>query len=364
MKTARLIFEDGKVFFGKVFANGKDCNGELVFNTAMSGYQEVLTDPSYCGQIVMMTYPLIGNYGINEEDIESDKLHLKAFVVREYLDFPSNWRSTKSLKEYLEEHNILGIEGLDTRAITRYVREKGSQKVMVTASSKPLDELLSELATFPGMLGQNLAKEVTCSKPYKWNSDNKEKKYKVAVIDCGVKYNILRQLNDNGCECHVFPITITAKEILEQKYDGVFVSNGPGDPEPVVSAIKAVKELLGKIPIFGICLGNQILGLALGGKSYKLKFGHHGANHPVKNLKTGKVEITSQNHGFNLDMKSLNKEEIEITHINLNDNTVEGFKHKTLPAFSVQYHPEAAPGPHDSQYLFKEFIKLMKGWER
>ncbi|MFC1771419.1 glutamine-hydrolyzing carbamoyl-phosphate synthase small subunit [Candidatus Margulisiibacteriota bacterium] len=360
MNKAKLIFEDGTVFNGKVFAKGEDCAGEVVFNTSMTGYQEILTDPSYCGQMVLMTYPLIGNYGVNNEDIESRKIFLKAFLVREYLDFPSNWRSTKSLKSYLEENNILGVEDLDTRAITRYIREKGAQKAMLTTSDKPDDQLLKELAAFPGIVGQNLVQQVTCDKPYIWEEGKVKSEYKVAVIDCGVKYNILRLLTSAGCKCFVFPASVKAVEILADNFDGVFISNGPGDPEPVKEVITTIQNLLGKIPMFGICLGNQLLGLALGGKTYKLKFGHHSANHPVKHLKTGQVEITSQNHGFCLDMDSLNKKETEITHLNLNDNTVEGFKHKNLPAFAVQYHPEASPGPHDSHYLFEEFIKLIK----
>ncbi|MFC1752095.1 glutamine-hydrolyzing carbamoyl-phosphate synthase small subunit [Thermoproteota archaeon] len=375
MNKARLIFENGTVFEGAVFASRNDRYGEVVFNTAMCGYQEVLTDPSYSGQMVVMTYPLIGNYGINSEDVESKSLYLSALLVREYMDFPSNWRSKKSLKTYLEEYNVLGMEGLDTRALTRFIRDKGAQKALVTTSDEPLHSLVQKVKASPAMKGQNLAEKVSSIKSYSWkekpytaqaeksesSSMKNESKlaFKVAVIDCGVKYNILRELTAAGCECEVVPAGISAETILENKFSGVFISNGPGDPEPVYTVIRTIQELIGKIPIFGICLGHQLIGLALGARSYKLKFGHHGVNHPVKNLKTGHVEITSQNHGFCIDMSSLNKDDIEITHVNLNDNTVEGFRHKQYPVFCVQYHPEAGPGPHDSRYLFHEFTVMM-----
>jgi carbamoyl-phosphate synthase small subunit len=360
MKTAQLYFEDGTKFIGQVFAQGQDCSGEVIFNTAMSGYQEVLTDPSYFGQMVLMTYPLIGNYGINDEDVESRKIFLKALLVKEYIDFPSNWRSQKSLKQYLEEHNTLGIEGFDTRAITRYLRSKGSQKAILDTTNSSETELIKKLNNVPSIAGKDSVKEVTCSSSYVFTEGYEVKnKYKIAVIDCGIKYNILRHLIKLGCECTVFPASVKASEILNSNFDGVFLSNGPGDPEPVTYVVKTIEQLLGKLPIFGICLGNQLLGLALGGKTYKLKFGHHGINHPVKQLKTGHIEITSQNHNFCLDIDSLDKNDIEVTHINLNDNTVEGFRHKKLSAFAVQYHPEAAPGPHDSSYLFKDFISLI-----
>ncbi|MFC1617195.1 glutamine-hydrolyzing carbamoyl-phosphate synthase small subunit [Candidatus Margulisiibacteriota bacterium] len=359
---AKLIFEKGRVFEGKLFAGAAERIGEVIFNTAMSGYQEVLTDPSYHGQMVLMTYPLIGSYGINEDDIESRKLFLKALLVKEYIDFPSNWRSIKSLKAYLEENNIIGAEGFDTRAITKYIRTAGAQKALLTSTDDPIAKQLEKIKAAPGLLGANLVKNVTIDKKYTWHAESKAK-YKVAVIDCGVKYNILRMLSKHNCECTVYPAGVSAEEILGKGYDGIFLSNGPGDPEPVKNVVKTVRECLGKLPIFGICLGHQILGLALGGKTYKLKFGHHGVNHPVKNLQTGHVEITSQNHGFCVDIDSLNKNEIEVTHINLNDQTVEGIRHKKYPAFSVQYHPEAAPGPHDSAYLFQDFIKMMKGFK-
>jgi len=362
LTKVRLIFEDGTIFQGTVFASADDCLGEVVFNTAMSGYQEVLTDPSYSDQMVMMTYPLIGNYGVNQDDIESRKLFLKALLVREYCDMYSNWRAHKSLKEYLEENGILGVENLDTRAITRYIRQKGAQKAMLTTTNDSVEAVVQQLKAYPSIEGKNLAKEVSVSKSFIW-AKIPDPKFKVAVIDCGVKYNILRCLTEQGCECHVFPLSVSADDILSGGFDGVFLSNGPGDPEPVSDVVQTIKRLLGKIPIFGICLGHQLLGLALGGHSFKLKFGHHGANHPVKNLDTGHVEITSQNHGFCLDMDSLNDQDVEITHINLNDDTVEGIRHKTFPAFSVQYHPEAAPGPHDSHYLFGTFIELMTAFK-
>ncbi|NBV83541.1 carbamoyl-phosphate synthase small subunit [bacterium] len=357
---ARLIFEDGTVFHGRAFAGSGERFGEVVFNTAMSGYQEVLTDPSYCGQMVLMTYPMIGSYGINTEDVESRGLFLEALLVREYIDFPSNWRSKQSLKSYLEQNGVLGVEGLDTRAITRYLRDHGAQRTLLTTSNESLEIALRRIKSSPTMQGLNLADKVSASGSYQWPMAGQAPEFRVAVIDTGVKYNILRLLASHGCDCTVFPSTIDANEILAQDFDGVFLSNGPGDPEPVTSAITAIKTLLGKVPIFGICLGHQLLWLALGGKTYKLKFGHHGANHPVKNLATGHVEITSQNHGFCVDAESLSADDIEVTHVNLNDHTVEGFKHRKFPAFSVQYHPESAPGPHDSKYLFKEFVEMMR----
>jgi len=359
MKPAQLLFEDGTSFLGTVFSEGKPCVSEVVFNTAMSGYQEVITDPSYAGQMVLMTYPLIGSYGINKDDIESRGLFLDALLVKEYIDFPSNFRSEKSLKTYLQENNVWGIEGLDTRAITRYIREKGAQKALLTTDLSNMETLLKQLQEAPGMVGKNLADTVTCEAPYVWQTLEKPL-FKVAVIDCGVKYNILRWLSQRGCECHVFPSYVKPESLLDAQFNGIFVSNGPGDPEVVTQTIETMKVVLGKKPLFGICLGHQLMGLALGGKTYKLPFGHHGANHPVKNLLTGHVEITSQNHGFCIDMNSLNANEVEVTHLNLNDNTVEGIRHVGLKAFSVQYHPEAGPGPHDSLYLFDDFIALMK----
>ncbi len=358
-RDTHLIFKDGKIFRGKTFTSGEDRIAEVVFNTAMCGYQEVLTDPSYYGQMVVMTYPLIGNYGINSEDVESKKIYLDAIIVKEYTTHPSNWRSTKTLKQYLEENNILGVEGFDTRAITRYLREKGAMKAFLTTSKESLKVLLDKLKQSDDIVGKNLVDDVTCPAPFSWQ-EKQFGDYKVAVIDCGIKYNMLRIFENKKCDFTVFPANVKPETILAGGFDGVFLSNGPGDPEPVTGVIDTVKQLLGKIPIFGICLGHQILGLALGAKIVKLRFGHHGVNHPIMNLATQRVEITSQNHNYAIDPHSINKNEIEITHINLNDQTIAGIRHKKYPAFSVQYHPEASPGPHDSRYLFEYFIKMME----
>lgn len=354
---AILALEDGTVFEGSSFgATGERC-GEVVFNTSMAGYQEILTDPSYKGQIVTMTYPLIGNYGINSEDVESRKPFVEAFVVRECSGLASSWRCEKSLDDYLKENNIIGIEGIDTRALTRHIRLQGAMKAIISTEDSDDKSLTKKAKASPSLIGRDLVKEVTSDKPQDWN---KQGKYKVVVIDCGVKFNILRQLANRECCVLVVPSTTKAEQILKTKPDGVLLSNGPGDPAGVPYVVETVKELIGKIPIFGICFGHQMLGLAFGAKTYKLKFGHHGGNHPVKDLKTGKIHITVQNHGFCVDIDSLNKEDVEITHINLNDQTLEGIKHKKLPIFSVQFHPEAAPGPHDARYLFAEFIEMME----
>jgi carbamoyl-phosphate synthase small subunit len=325
----------------------------------MTGYQEILTDPSYKGQIVVMTYPLIGNYGINKEDAESRGIFLEGFVVKEYSSVASSWRSQKSLGDFLLENNILGIEGIDTRKLALHIRNAGAMKAIL--STQDLDErsLVKKAIKSPGLIGVDLVKEVTSNRKYVWDKA-KENKYKVVVIDCGVKYNILAKLLENKCQVTVVPAKTPADEIFKMKPDGILLSNGPGDPAAVKYVIETTRRLIGKVPIFGICLGHQMLGLALGGATYKLKFGHHGANHPVKDLKTGKVSITVQNHGFCVDIDSLNTKDIEITHINLNDNTLEGMRHKKLPIFSVQFHPEASAGPHDAGYLFGEFIKMMK----
>ncbi|MCX5710591.1 MAG: glutamine-hydrolyzing carbamoyl-phosphate synthase small subunit, partial [Candidatus Omnitrophica bacterium] len=333
--------------------------GEVVFNTSMAGYQEILTDPSYKGQIICMTYPLIGNYGVNSEDVESYKPFAEGFVVKEYSKMDSNWRSEESFGEYLKKNNILGIEGIDTRALTLHIRKAGAMKAVI--STKDLDEksLIKKAKASKGLVGIDLVREVTCKKPYEWE---KKGKYKVVVLDCGIKYNTLRILAKNNCKVQVVPAKTKTKEILDLKPDGILLSNGPGDPAAVPYVVDTVRGLIGKLPIFGICLGQQMLGQALGGKTFKLKFRHHGGNHPVKDLKTGKVAITVQNHGFCVDMKTLNKKELEITHMNLNDKTLEGIRHKKYPLFSVQFHPESSPGPHDSEYLFKEFIKMMEKW--
>ncbi len=359
MKKAMILLEDGTVFAGRSLAETGSAAGEFVFNTALTGYQEVLTDPSYAGQIVVMTYPLIGNTGVNDDDVESKKVHVSAFVVKEFCRTHSNFRSTQSLIEYLNKNKILAIEGVDTRALTRHLRVFGAMKGLITTDDASKKSLALKLKQTPGMVGCDLVKGVTTPKKYIWKS-NKKPLFRVAAIDCGIKFNILRILASLGCETHVFPATATAKEIQSMKPDGLFLSNGPGDPAVVTYVIKTVQGFIGVVPIFGICLGHQILGLALGGKTFKLKFGHHGANHPVKDLLTNKIGITSQNHGFCVDIDSLNKSDVEITHVNLNDNTLEGLRHRKHPLYAVQYHPEAAPGPHDAQYLFKQFIDLME----
>jgi carbamoyl-phosphate synthase small subunit len=354
---AVLALEDGKIFRGVSFGAPVTRSGEVVFTPSMTGYQEILTDPSYKGQMVCMTYPLIGNYGINEEDKESRGIFLEGFIVKELSNITSNWRSKKSLGEYLVENKIPGIQGVDTRALTRHLRLKGAMKAVLTTEDLTEAELVRKAKESPSLVGKDLVKEVTCGKPFWWTEKGS---FKVIVLDCGVKFNILRKLEEYGCSVFVVPSYTTAEEILSQKPDGVLLSNGPGDPEPVTNVINTVKGLIGKVPLFGICLGQQMLGLALGGKTFKLKFGHHGANHPVKDLRTGSVAITVQNHGFCVDMKSLPEQDLEITHINLNDNTLEGVKHKKYPLFSVQFHPEASAGPHDAGYLFGNFVDMMK----
>lgn len=353
---AILALEDGTVFEGKSFAAVGERTGEVVFNTSMTGYQEILTDPSYKGQMVTMTYPLIGNYGVNEADSESSQSHLEGFIVKECSKSFSNWRAEKSLPDFLKEHKIIGIEGIDTRALTRHIRLTGAMKGIISTQDMDKRRLVEKAKSSAGLLGEDLVKEVTCNKPYQWE---KEGRYKVVVLDFGVKYNILRQLAAVGCQVIVVPAKTEAEEILKIGPDGVLLSNGPGDPAGVPYAAETVKKLIGKIPIFGICLGHQILGLALEGKTYKLKFGHHGGNHPVNDLKTGKVAITVQNHGFCVDIDSLGGKEIELTHINLYDYTLEGMRHTRLPIFSVQFHPEASPGPHDANGLFKKFVEMM-----
>ena len=360
---ALIALEDGMVFEGRSFGAPGERTGEVVFNTSMTGYLEILTDPSYKGQIVTMTYPLIGNYGINVEDFESRGPFVEGFIVKENSRIFSNWRAQKSLSEFLKEYGILGIEGIDTRALTRHIRLQGAMKAVISTEDLDKKSLVDKAKKSLGLIGRDLLKEVSCEKTYEWNEQrttNNEQRFLVVVLDCGVKYSILRMLNQAGCKVKIVPAKTKASEILKLKPDGVFLSNGPGDPEGAPYVADEVKKLIGKLPIFGICLGHQMLGLALGGKTYKLKFGHHGGNHPVKDLITGKVAITVQNHGFCVDIDSLNKEDIEITHINLNDNTLEGMRHKELPVFSVQYHPEASPGPHDAGYLFKDFVEMMR----
>ncbi len=358
---ARIALEDGTVFTGTAFAGQGEVEGELVFNTSMTGYQEILTDPSYKGQIVTLCYPLIGNYGVNEEDIESYRPHASALVVGECSRIPSNFRSTKSLPEYLNENGILGVDGIDTRAVTRHIRSKGAMKCILSTSEDSDDALVERAKNSQGLVGRDLASEVSIDAPMIWQPEHQKKTLRrVATIDCGTKYNQLRILQDLGCEVHVFPNNSTAADILAVKPDGLFLSNGPGDPEGVKHTVENIRELIfGGIPTFGICFGHQLTALALGAKTFKLKFGHRGGNQPVQNLATGAVEITSQNHGFCVDKDSLDPALAETSHINLNDGTSEGLRHKSLPLFTVQYHPEAAPGPHDSMYLFHDFMKSM-----
>ena len=350
-----LLLADGRIFEGKSFGYQGETTGEVCFNTGMTGYQEILTDPSYCKQIVTMTSPHIGNYGINEEDIESENIQVAGFVIKEETMTPSNWRSTQSLGEYLKKNKIVGIKEIDTRSLTRHIRDKGAMNGIISSNDLDIQSLDKKLKKFPDMNGLDLAKDVTTQKKYKWPGKGQ---YKVAVIDFGIKKNILRLLSNAGCELTVFPASIKAEDILSFEPDGVFLSNGPGDPLAVTYGIETVKKLLGKVPLFGICLGHQILALALGASTFKLKFGHRGINHPVRNNEKNTVEITSQNHGFAVDLDSLPPNVIS-THINLNDNTSGGIRCTDIPAFSVQYHPESSPGPHDSRYLFNQFIEMM-----
>lgn len=373
IQRAILALEDGTLFEGRSFGFPGEKTGELVFNTSMTGYQEILTDPSYKGQLVMMTYPLIGNYGVNEADTESRDPKVEGFIIKENSSLLSNWRADRSLSDYLQAHRIPGVEGIDTRALTRHIREKGAMKAILSTEDFRHARLVEKAKASPGMVGRDLVQEVTCEKPYRWLETNdpqflnrrpsdsrRHPRFKVAVMDYGVKFNILRSLREWGCDIMVFPASFSADSILSYQPDGILLSNGPGDPEGVPYAIEAIRGLIGRKPIFGICLGHQLLGLALGGKTFKLKFGHRGANQPVKDLKTGKVSITSQNHGFAVDPGSLDPEEVELTQVNLNDRTLEGMRHRKLPIFSVQYHPEASPGPQDTQALFGEFIKMIE----
>ncbi len=371
---AKLALEDGTVFTGEAFGAETEVTGEVVFNTSITGYQEILTDPSYAGQIVTMTYPLIGNYGINAEDLESVRPQVAGFVVKEYFDFYSNFRATGSLGDWLAHHKIMGIQGIDTRMLTKIIRTTGAMRGIISSIDLDDESLVSKARKSPAMTGLDLATTVTTPKPYAWEEIDRTpfalppsiktrvngKRWNVVVYDFGVKHNILRRLTTYGCKLTVVPSTFSAEQILQMNPDGVFLSNGPGDPAAVRYVIQNIKKLIGKKPIFGICLGHQLLALALGGKTFKLKFGHRGANHPVKNLLNSEIDITSQNHGFAVDPKSLDPSTIEITHVNLNDGTNEGFRHRELPIFCVQYHPEASPGPHDSDYLFARFVEMME----
>ncbi len=371
--NAIIALEDGTIFKGQSFTGKGEAIGEIVFNTSMSGYQEVLTDPSYTGQIVTMTYPLIGNYGVAPEDMESAAIHPMAFLVKEYSPTFSNFRATRSLADFLVEYGILGVEGFDTRALVKHIRQAGAMRGIVSTEDLEPESLVARARNWSGLIGQDMVKRVTCDEPYGWannvpiagtNFSTTQKdantRFKVVAFDFGIKFNQLRILTDLGCQVQVVPATTSAKKVLSMNPNGVFLSNGPGDPAGVEGVVQTLRDLLEELPVFGICLGHQMLGLAYGGTTYKLKFGHRGGNQPVKDLITGKVEITSQNHGFCVDPDSLNPDEVEITHINLNDGSLEGMRHKKYRAFSVQYHPEHAPGPHDSMYLFNRFLEMMQ----
>jgi carbamoyl-phosphate synthase small subunit len=393
---ATLALEDGRVFKGRAAGARTRRGGEVVFNTSLTGYQEVFTDPSYAGQIVCLTYSHIGNVGTNLEDEESSKPFIEALIVREFSPLASNWRSTESAQKYLEEHGVPVIWDIDTRALVRHLRSVGALRGVVSTDETPVEQLIAEARALPSMAGQELASRVSATKSYEWTCGSIElamplaaaaaagaegkaavsgsaaarvrsngdaaaqQRHRVVAYDFGIKQNILRLLVDHNCDVAVVPAKTSAEDVLALNPNGVFISNGPGDPEPCTYAVENIRKLLGRVPIFGICLGHQLCGLALGGRTFKLKFGHHGSNHPVMNLLTKKVEITAQNHGFCVDPDSLPSSDVEITHLNLNDHTNEGLRHRSLPLFSVQYHPEASPGPHDARYLFDDFVALME----
>ena len=372
---AVLALEDGRIFNGRSAGARTRRGGEVVFNTSLTGYQEVFSDPSYSGQVVCLTYPHIGNVGTNLDDQEAQRPFIEGLVVREFASLASNWRSTETAQQYLERYGIPAIWDLDTRALVRHIRKVGAMRGIVSTDGTPAEQLVREALALPTMSGLELASRVSCKTPYEWesgslagfassdapgaSSSGRPEPYRVVAYDFGIKQNILRLLVDLNCDVRIVPARTPAEEVMDLKPDGVFLSNGPGDPEPITYGVENIRKLLGRVPIFGICLGHQLCGLALGGRTYKLKFGHHGSNHPVKNMHTGHVEITAQNHGFAVDPDSLPESDVEITHVNLNDYTNEGMRHRSLPLFSVQYHPEASPGPHDSHYLFRRFTEMM-----
>jgi carbamoyl-phosphate synthase small subunit len=373
---AILALEDGRIFRGKGYGARAECYGEVVFNTSLTGYQEIFTDPSYAGQIVVLTNPQIGNYGTNPEDNEAVRPFIEGLVVREFSPISSNWRSQQAADEYLERFNIPVIADLDSRALVRHLRTHGVMRGVVSLIESDPDKLVAKARSIPKMDGTDLARVVSTKQRYSWDQGpivtyagqpvkefDAERALHVVAYDYGIKQNILRMLVDQGCSVTVVPAETSAEDVLALKPDGVFLSNGPGDPEPVTYAHESIRKLAGKTPIFGICLGHQLVGLALGGKTYKLKFGHHGGNHPVRQERTGKIEITAHNHNFAVDPDSLKQSEVEMTHFDLNDGTLEGMRHKTMPLFTVQYHPEASPGPHDSHYLFGDFVKMMQEWK-
>ena len=379
---AILALEDGRVWRGTGFGASQQVVGEVVFNTSMTGYQEILTDPSYCGQIITMTYPLIGNYGVNNQDVESRRVFAEGFVVRELSRAVSNWRADGSLDQYLKASGIPGISDIDTRSLVRHIRERGSMRGCLSTRGASPEEVIARARSAPEMVGLDLASVVTCKQPYSWSDDQSSAygsparlhpgftsaslapaRFHVVAYDFGLKYNSLRNLAALGCRVTVVPAGTSAEQVDELNPDGVWLSNGPGDPEPLTGVIGNMRKLITRYPIFGICLGHQVLGLAMGGRTYKLPFGHHGGNQPVKDLATGRIEITAQNHGFAVDADSL-PSDCEVTHLNLNDNTVEGLKHRNLPVYSVQYHPEAGPGPHDASHLFQRFVKMMDEHKR